>query len=78
MKKRLALLLSLAMILTFALAACGGGGSSSEDLTDSKYVGTWTTKELSFAGETGELKDDFTLSGVSDHYPVCAVFRIKK
>lgn len=24
------------------------------------------------------LKDDFTLSGVSDHYPVCAVFRIKK
>lgn len=24
------------------------------------------------------LKDDFTLSGVSDHYPVCAVFRIKQ
>ena len=24
------------------------------------------------------LKDEFTLSGVSDHYPVCTVFRIKK
>ena len=50
MKKRLALLLSLAMILTFALAACGGE-SGSGDVADSKYVGTWKPDKLSFAGE---------------------------
>ena len=33
------LVIALAAIMTFAFAACGGGGS--EDLSDSKYVGTW-------------------------------------
>ncbi|MBQ6502062.1 MAG: hypothetical protein IJI87_12055 [Mogibacterium sp.] len=61
MKKKIAILISLAMVLTFALAACGGG-SSSEDLSDSKYVGTWTTEKLSFAGESEELDDAFTLT----------------
>ena len=60
MKKKLAILLSLAMILTFALAACGGG-SSNGDVADSRYVGTWTTDSLSFAGESEELPDSFTL-----------------
>ena len=48
MKKKLAILLSLTMVLTFALAACGGSGS--EDLSDSKYVGTWQADEGTFAG----------------------------
>lgn len=66
MKKGLALLLSLAMILTFALAACGGSSSSSEDLTDSKYVGTWKPDKLSFAGESEDIGDDFTLTLSAD------------
>ena len=53
MKKKLAILLSLAMVLTLALAACGGG--SSEDLSDSKYVGTWTAESVSVADESGDL-----------------------
>ena len=65
MKKGLALLLSLAMILTFALAACGGGGGNG-DVADSKYVGTWKPDKLSFAGESEDIGDDFTLTLSAD------------
>ena len=57
MKKRLAILLSFAMVLTFAFAACGGGG----DVSDSKYVGTWVADSMSFAGETGDFENAITL-----------------
>ena len=56
MKKKLAILLSLTLALAFALAACGSG---SEDLSESKYIGTWVANELSFAGETGEMDSVF-------------------
>lgn len=62
MKKKLAILLSLAMVMTFALAACGSGGGSSEDLSDSKYVGTWKADSASFAGESDKLDDVITLT----------------
>ena len=52
MKKKLVILISLAMVFTFAFAACGGG---SEDLSDSKYVGTWVADSMSFAGESGGI-----------------------
>ena len=58
MKKKLAVLLSLAMVLTFALAACGGGGG---DVSDSKYVGTWVADTMSFAGESGDFDNAITL-----------------
>ncbi len=41
------------MIMMFALASCGGG---SEDLSDSKYVGTWRAESVSFAGESGAIE----------------------
>ena len=47
------LVIALAAIMTFAFAACGGGGS--EDLSDSKYVGTWVADSMSFAGESGGI-----------------------
>ena len=59
MKKRLAILLSFAMVLTFALAACGGGGGG--DVSDSKYVGTWVADTMSFAGESGDFDNAITL-----------------
>ena len=54
MKKKLVIMLSIAMVFTFAFAACGGGGS--EDLSDSKYVGTWVASSMSFAGEQGDIE----------------------
>ena len=62
MKKKIAILISLAMVLTFALAACGGGGG--EDLSDSKYVGSWVAKSLSIGDESGDIGDEgvFTLT----------------
>ena len=65
MKKKIAVLIGLMMVLTLALAACGGGSggeSGGEDLSDSKYVGTWVVDTLSFAGETGEAETNFTLN----------------
>ena len=53
MRKTIALLLSLMMIMMFALASCGGG---SEELSDSKYVGTWRAESVSFAGESGAIE----------------------
>lgn len=52
MKKTLALLISLTMIMMFALAGCGGGG----DVSDSKYVGTWQASTLSLGDESEELE----------------------
>jgi hypothetical protein len=39
------------VVSALTLTACGGGGSSDQDLSDSKYVGTW--KSVSF-----ELMDE--------------------
>ena len=58
MKKTLILLLSVVMVLTFALAACGGG---SEDLSDSKYVGEWKFDSISLGENSEALDDDITL-----------------
>ena len=52
MKKKLAILLSLAMIVCFMLGACGGDDA---DLSDSKYVGSWKAESLSLAGESEDL-----------------------
>ena len=62
MKKRIAILLSLLMVLTFSLAACGGG-SGDADLSDSKYVGTWKAESVSIGEDAGDLDGGvFTLT----------------
>ena len=43
-----------------ALAACGGGGSS-EDLSDSKYVGTWKAMTVSVGDESGDVDTEALL-----------------
>ena len=52
MKKKIAVLISFMMELTFALAACGGGNA---DLSDSKYLGEWKADSLSLGEETGNV-----------------------
>ena len=59
MKKTLILLLSVVMVLTFALAACGGG---SEDLSDSKYVGTWKAQSMSLGDESEDFEGEYILT----------------
>ena len=58
MKKKLALLLSLAMVLTFTLAACGS--NSGADLSDSQFVGDWVAQSVAVGDEAGELEGDGT------------------
>lgn len=55
MKKRLAILLSFMMVLTFALAACGGGGS---DVSGSPYVGQWKAMSVSIVDDSEDLEGD--------------------
>lgn len=50
MKKKLAVIMGLMMVLCFTFAACGG---SNADLSDSKYVGTWEAKGIS-AGDVSQ------------------------
>jgi uncharacterized lipoprotein YehR (DUF1307 family) len=62
MKKFVAVSVSIIMVFSvLALTACGGGGSS-EDLSDSKYVGTWKGVEMAVADESEEFQDDIILT----------------
>ena len=61
MKRCISLIVISMMILSaLMLAACGGG--SSEDLSDSKYVGTWRASSVSVVGETGDIEDESILT----------------
>ena len=53
MKKKIAVLAGLMMVIGFAFAACGGGSSSNQDLSGSKYVGTWKASTFALGDETG-------------------------
>ena len=59
MKKKLAVILSFMMILTFTLSACGGGDA---DLSDSKYVGMWVSESMSLGDESESLSGVCTLT----------------
>ena len=61
MKKILSI--TLVTILVFSalvLTACGSS-SGSEDLSNSKYVGTWKNTGISMGTESGKLDVEFTL-----------------
>lgn len=64
MKKITVIILGLIMVLSFTmLSACGGGSGSGsgEDLSDSKYVGTWKAENMSLGEETGEFENEVLL-----------------
>ena len=59
MKKFISIMIITVMIFsTLALTACGGG---SEDLSDSKYVGTWKCTALELKDESQALDHDYIL-----------------
>ena len=61
MKKLLSLIIAALMVLSaLALTSCGGG--STEDLSDSKYVGTWKATSLEVMDESGEIEGDIILT----------------
>ena len=61
MKKLLSLIIAALMLFSvLALTSCGGG--STEDLSDSKYVGTWKATSLEVMDESGEIEGDIILT----------------
>ena len=60
MKKYISILIVAVMAFTaLALTACGGGGS--EDLSDSKYVGTWKAAAMEFLDDSEAPDGDWIL-----------------
>lgn len=66
MKKRLSVLLCMALIAAFLLVGCGG---SAEKYPDSKYLGTWAATTGEYMGMSISIPDllgDCTLTFTSD------------
>lgn len=53
MKKKLAILISLMMVMSFSFAACGG---NDVDLSDSEYVGEWVCNSMTAGSESGDVE----------------------
>ena len=63
MKKIISVALAAIMVLSaLALTACGGGGSSDADLSESKYVGTWKATDISLQDASEELDTEMILT----------------
>ena len=61
MKKHISIMIISIMVLSaLALTACGGG--SSEDLSDSKYVGTWKATAMEVLDESEAPDGDWILT----------------
>lgn len=63
MKRLIAFAIAVIMLVSvLSLAACGGGsGKSSENLADSKYVGTWKATTMALKDESEALGSEWTL-----------------
>ena len=62
MKKTITLLVCAVMIISCValLTACGGGNG--EDLSDSKYVGTWKASTMALEDESEALSEEWVLT----------------
>jgi hypothetical protein len=62
MKKKLAILIAMMMVMCGVFAACGSSNSS-EDFSDSKYVDTWMAQNASLRGESEDVEGgEFSLT----------------
>ena len=60
MRKLTIAAVAVLVVALLGLAACAS--SSSKDLSNSKYVGTWKATTVQLKGETGDLDAEFTLT----------------
>lgn len=58
--KKLGLLVLLCAV-ALSLYACGGGSASSDDVANSKYVGTWKVDTISFKDQSEAFDTEWTL-----------------
>lgn len=61
MKKTPVALLCLLLLMTMALLSACSSDSGNKDLSDSKYVGTWTGASMTLGEESGEFEEEATL-----------------
>ena len=62
MRKNISIILAAILVLsTLLLTACGGGSSNTEDLKNSRYVGTWTAKGIEIGDDSEDLDGEWLL-----------------
>ena len=61
MKRTISAAVIVSIIMSMLLLASCGGNSSSADLSDSKYVGTWKCTALELKDESQALDHDYIL-----------------
>ena len=62
MKRTVSIAVVMLMILSALLLAGCGGSSSSADLSDSKYVGTWKVSSIALNEESENLDENWVLT----------------
>ena len=71
-KSIIAPLLALLILSALILSSCGGQNGGKADLSDSKYVGTWKTSNMSIGDQSEPLEDEWIITikedgtGISD------------
>lgn len=62
MKKTLTMLAAAFLVFSaLVLVGCGGNSSSTADLSNSKYVGTWKATTMSLLDDSTGIDDELTL-----------------
>ena len=62
MKRTISAAVIVSIIMSMLLLASCGGNSSSADLSDSKYVGTWKATTMALKDESESLDHEWTLT----------------
>lgn len=61
MKKNVSIIIATVLVLSTLLITACGGNSNTEDLKNSRYVGTWTAKGIALGDDSEDLDEAFLL-----------------